>query len=86
MKKVVDFFKGIEIEGVMMVLLITFVAVLTAASLFSIIVFAYLGEWAHLVTPIICLICTVVAFWIPMYLEWDDYKTDKYDFRDDTDA
>jgi len=72
--------------GIMFVVIITFVAVLTAASLFSIVVFAYLGEWAKMGIPIIGLIGSVGAFWIPMYMDWDDYKTDKYDFKDDTDA
>ena len=60
--------------NIMFVFIITFVAVLTAASAFSLIVFAYLGEWANIGTPIIGLIGTVGAFWIPMYLDWDEWK------------
>ena len=54
--------------------ILTFVAVLTAASAFSLIVFAYLGEWANIGTPIIGLIGTIGAFWFPMYLDRDEWK------------
>ena len=60
--------------GIMFVVIITFVAVLTAVSAFSLIVFAYLGEWANIGTPIIGLIGTIGAFWLPMYLDRDEWK------------
>ena len=71
MKKV-DF---LDVFGnIMFVAILAFVAILTAASLFSLIVFAYLGEWANIGTPIIGLIGTIGAFWLPMYMDRDQWK------------
>jgi hypothetical protein len=71
MKKVVDFFKGIEIEDVAIVFLLSFVGLLTAVAIIALPAALVAGDYCTAFMAGVTIVATLICFWIPWYLDRD---------------
>ncbi len=71
MKKVVAFFKGIEIEDVAIAFLLGFVGLLTAVAIIALPAALVAGDYCTAFMSGVTIVATLICFWIPWYMDRD---------------